>query len=454
MKDYKTKLSVVCVAVCLAVFALAGTSQAAGFSLYEWGSKGTALGGNMTGQTDAEVVSFNPAAIAFMDKMKMSVGGQLVSPSGEVKTKDMYSGKSKTKDEDQLYHPLPTLYVAGPIFEKTDFQRFSFGLGVFTRFGLASKFDEDWDGRYNNKEAEVQSYSIQPTFAYRVSKSLAFSLGVDIMNFTLNLKQDIDSTKLFAAQGLLPALAAMGLPTTINDPSTNTMDVGQEISGRSWGFGAVLGVQYQPMDKFGVSLTYRSQVEQNISGTAKFSPSPTVRALMPNNWYTTGVEGTVTLPDSFTLGFMYKPVPKVTLGFTTVYTRWSSYDALKIDYDNPTYGLSSVKSVKDWKDVWRFSLGVGWDVASWVDLYASYVYDQSPIDDDHADYLLPANDRHIFNLGAGFKFANAWRVDINAAYLHITDRDYENHQLETGVLEGSTGNSKTYIVGASVNYTF
>lgn len=37
--------------------------------------------------------------------------------------------------------------------------RFWYGVGLFTRFGLGSDFNEDWFGRLNSTYANIQSLS-------------------------------------------------------------------------------------------------------------------------------------------------------------------------------------------------------------------------------------------------------------------------------------------------------
>jgi len=152
---------------------------------------------------------------------------------------------------------------------------------------------------------------------------------------------------------------------------------------------------------------------------------------------------------------MFKPVPKLTLGFTAVYTRWSSYDALTIHYDKPTLGVYSTTSKKDWGDVWRFSFAVQWDALDWLDLYFSYIYDQSPVGGQYADYLLPTDDRNTLGIGAGIKFGKSWRLDANYTYLMQNDRTYDyNLQVTKGVLNGEATDSIAHIFGVTLNYVF
>lgn len=112
---------------------------------------------------------------------------------------------------------------------------------------------------------------------------------------------------------------------------------------------------------------------------------------------------------------------------------------------------------KNWSDVWRFNIGVEYAALDWLDLRAGYVFDQSPLNDDTIDYLVPANDRHLLNGGLGFHWDN-WTVDLNYTYLMIMDRDIDaRNQYADGsyeIYEGEIDNADAHMVGLSVGYKF
>ena len=77
---------------------------------------------------------------------------------------------------------------------------------------------------------------------------------------------------------------------------------------------------------------------------------------------------------------------------------------------------------KDWEDVWRIGVGVEYAVTDWLDLRAGYSFDQSPMREDTMDALIPAHDRHLFNVGAGFHMDD-WQVDLAYTYLNAVTLD-------------------------------
>lgn len=68
--------------------------------------------------------------------------------------------------------------------------RYTVGLGTFSRFGLGSIMDENWAGRYNSYEAIIQAVSINPNVAVKVTDKLSAAVGVEAMHLSFNQKKN------------------------------------------------------------------------------------------------------------------------------------------------------------------------------------------------------------------------------------------------------------------------
>ena len=88
---------------------------------------------------------------------------------------------------------------------------------------------------------------------------------------------------------------------------------------------------------------------------------------------------------------------------------------------------------KDWDDVWRFQIGLEYKANDWLDLRLGYVFDESPIPDEWADYLIPTNDRQLYSIGCGMHW-DTWIVDLSYTYLDQNKR-----------IEGVAGNVLQWI---------
>ncbi len=397
---------------------------AAGFGIYEWSARGNALGGATVGRADdPSALATNPAGITQLDGIQVLGGFTAIHPVLDIRTNDEWT----TSDEDSLWVP-PHFYATWKI---NDF--YTVGLGTFSRFGLGSVFDDDWAGRYNSYEAIIESVSINPNVAVQVTDKLSAAFGVDATYLNFSKKQKLNFAALRAPDG----------------------DADLEADGMGYGFNMAL--HYKPCQYAKVGLSYRSPVTMDVNGDADFSdiPAPLQRI---GAFRDTSAHGTVTLPDSFAFGVAVYPMDKLSVEVGAIYTLWSKYDELTINYGDaviyrPGVGFfDQTTQAKNWEDVWRFNIGVEYAALDWLDLRLGYVFDQSPVQDDTIDYMVPANDRHLFNAGVGFHW-DKWVVDVNYTYLMIMDRDIDA-RLADGVLEGEIDDANAHMVGLSVGYKF
>ncbi len=417
----RTRLKTWFLACCL-VLVSAQISAAAGFAIYEWSARGNALGGATVGRADdPSAVAANPAGITQLDGLQVLGGFTVIHPIVDIKAGDEWH----TSDEDAYWIP-PHFYATWKVND-----RYSIGLGTFSRFGLGSVIDDDWAGRYNSYEAIIESMSINPNVAVKVTDKLSAAFGVESTYLSFAQKKKL--------------------------PLTPFPDGDGAIDADGWGYGFNMALHYQPCKYSKVGLTYRSPVTMKVHGDVDFSDIPAALYGM-GAFHDSSASGTVTLPDSFSLGVAIYPMDKLSVEVGAVYTLWSKYDELTINYgDNviltPAMTLVDQTSVpKNWNDVWRFNLGVEYAALDWLDLRAGYVFDQSPLNDDTIDYMVPANDRHLLNGGLGFHW-DAWTVDLSYTYLMIMDRDIDG-RAGSGVLDGEIDNADAHIMGLSVGYKF
>jgi len=402
-------------------FGYGGSVHAAGFALYEWGARGTALGGTMIGRADdASAVAYNPAGITQLEGTRTKLGFSVVAPGGDIRTTDE-TGNTETTSIESNYWIPPHAFLTHQLTDQA-----WLGLGIYSRFGLGTEYPDDWPGRYNSYYNRVQSLSFNPNLALKLSDSWSMAFGVEVMWFDFKQEKAVDTT----------------FPP-VNDPETFANDIDAEVHGDSFGFGANAALHYKPNDTWAVGLTYKSRVEHTVDGDAKFSPQ--------QPFQNTSAEGDITLPDSFGLGVMYRPMERLSLEANAIYTLWSTYDELKIEYGDP--GIPSEPTDKKWEDVWRFQFGAEYDLTELIDLRLGYVFDQIPDRDKYADYMTPTNDRHIITSGIGFSWDQA-SLDLSYSYLWFTNRSIDERLEDDGVLDSRFKNGHTHIGSMSFSYKF
>lgn len=401
--------------------------SAAGFAIYEWSARDFALGGATVGRADdPAALASNPAGITQLDGIQVMAGVMPIKPLMTIET----PGDSTDSDDDSIFFP-PHFYATWKVND-----RYSLGLATFSRFGLGTKFDENWAGRYNSYEATIESVSINPNVAVKVTDQLSAAFGVEAMYLNFTQKKKLPMPLNFAG--------------TIFGPDG---DAKLEADGMGYGFNMAL--HYQPCQYAKVGLTYRSPVTMKVTGDADFSDISGVPAFI-GAYGDTSASGVVTLPDSFSLGVAMYPMDKLSVEVGAVYTLWSKYDELEINFGDQLNPLDPTSdqtaSKKNWDDVWRLNIGVEYAALDWLDVRLGYVWDQSPAQDETIDYLLPDSDRHMFSGGLGFHRDN-WGLDLSYSYLMFEDRDIDG-RTEDGVLDGKVKDAHAHVGGISFTYRF
>ncbi|UZP68656.1 OmpP1/FadL family transporter [Desulfovibrio mangrovi] len=402
------------------LFVLAGISSASasGFALYEYSARGNALGGAVIGRADdPSTIVTNPAGITQLEGTQIAAGASFIMPNMDVSVNG-----NEVHGQNNIWVP-PHFYVTHKYNDK-----WSFGVGLYSRFGLGTEFDADWAGRYNVTEAVIQTYSINPNVAYKVNDKLSLAVGVEYINVKMDIQKKMNLS-----------------PAPLPDDLSQTKAEGS-------GYALTLGLLYQINDQWKFGVGYHSQAEINAEGDLSFATNYGA----PFNLVDTDVEGSVVLPDMLNIGLTYYPTKDLSIEVGGVLTRWSTYNELRFEFDDPVGPTSSYTSVtpKDWKDVWRYNIGVEYKALDWLTLRCGYTYDESPLNENRLDYLIPGNDRQLYSAGVGFNWQD-WTLDLSYTYLWMKGRDYGNTVGVTGVQPDShSKNARTDIYGITVGYKF
>lgn len=401
------------------MFVLAGISSASasGFALYEYSARGNALGGAVVGRADdPATLATNPAGITQLEGTQVAAGASFIMPNMDVSLNG-----NQVHGQNNVWIP-PHFYLTHKYNDK-----WAFGVGIYSRFGLGTEFDADWAGRYNVTEALIQSYSINPNVAYKVNDKLSVSVGVEYIDVKLDIQKKLGQGSGLPGEDFLSRTKAEGS-----------------------GYALTLGLLYQINDQWKFGAGYHSQAEINASGDQSFNPNKNIG---PYQFMDTDVEGSVVLPDMLNLGLTYYPTKDLSIEVGGTLTRWSTYNELRFEFDDPVGGNMSATSVKDWKDVWRYNLGVEYKALDWLTLRCGYTYDESPLNSNHLDYLIPGNDRQLYSAGLGFNWQD-WTLDLSYTYLWMKGRDYADTSGSGVQSDSHAKNARTDIYGITVGYKF
>jgi len=479
----------------LALIATAGLARAAGFAIYENDARGFAMGNaNVGSNDDASALYSNPAAITQLPGAQVKVGITLIQPSIDVSTANQYANggvangalKNATFSMNNYTQVIPNLYATYRLNDEM-----SVGLGIYTPFGLKSDFQSDphsWGGAFNNYYTSIATTQITPTFAYRIvhdqpwAKSLSVAIGIGFLNSKIDIRKQLDFTYQGAAQAIGAQLVAGGMPpdaaeSFIESPAGQSQIVGMlndpailgqiqagltakglpayaplTMNGGGWDANYNLSLQWEINDQVSVGVVYRS-----VTRNAYHAATANVGNICSGN-----AAADITLPASWNFGVNYKPIVPLNIGLNLTYTQWSSWNALDIT----TYGMNNgdplglnkpdavPPQIKDWKNVWRYSIGGEYQLNNQIALRAGFVIDKDPVNQQWADFMVPSNDRLIYSIGLGWTINKNVSLDFAYGYLHIKGMDFAARPAEGIYTNSSVKAGHANIASVSGNFRF
>jgi long-chain fatty acid transport protein len=421
-------------------------SQASGFALIEMNARGqgNAYAGAAAYTPDASTVYFNPAGMMMLKEDQIGGALHIIMPNAsftndgsteaDVAGNPSFNGGPLLGDDDDGGSDA---FVPNFYWVKTINDEMKFGLGVNTPFGLKTEYDDAWVGRYHGVLSDLSTLNINPSLAYRVNEKFSIGGGLNFMLGSVDLSNAIDFGAICVRE--VNAAICGGL---VNPSSTN-----QEADGKaefeadnfdniSTGFNIGLLFEISPQTSLGVA--YRSEVEMKVKGDVDFTvPSQlmdpsTIDLTSTGLFLDGGVNATVDLPASFSFSVAHK-IDKFTLLADMTWTGWSSFDELRIVYDNAAQPDSV--TTEEWEDTMRYSLGLDYQYSQQLVLRTGVALDETPVPNkERRTVRLPGNDRTWLSFGATYMQSKTLSWDFGYSHLFIDDAKIDN-EFETSVPE-------------------
>jgi long-chain fatty acid transport protein len=400
---------------CIIMLVCPRLSPAGGFSLFETSVRGNALGGALVARADdPTAVFFNPAGITQLPGTQVAFGASLSLGYAEIKTKSP-QGDTHTTHNDVTPRIIPYGYLTRALND-----RLWFGIGLIPKFASGARFPSDWPGRYNSTNAVVKGVEINPSLAWKATEALSLAAGLRVMRLQVNLDQNVP-----------------------------IFDYHSRITGDSVAAGWNAAIHYKAFDWAYAGVSYRSRMTQNVGGRVKFTGRPdSLRKVFPNTHF----DMNVNLPTEIYSGVVFFPRERLSIETSTVFTMWRGYEHLRSNFDEPVAGLRQKTIQKDWRNVWRYQIGMEYKAAPWLDLRLGFVYDNEPQPRHTVDYTLPCYDRIMMCSGLGFHW-NDWSFDTSYTFKQSKKRDVKARPAD-GVLDGEFSDTHAHYIGCGMSYKF
>ena len=388
-----------------AILMTAGQAWGAGFAIYEQGTTGmgNAFAGAAAVAEDPTTIFWNPAGMTRVEGNKVTSSGSVIVPRSE------FSDSASNIGGGPMGGGLPiggndggdggvAAFVGAFYYSHQMSDDVWFGLGLNSPFGLVTDYDPAWVGRYHAIHSELLTVNANPSLAFKVSDTFSLGVGVNIQYAYASLSNAI--------------FTGVGMP-----------DGFISLDGSSFGFGAHVGLLWEPYQGTRFGVHYRSEIEHDLSGGSATAILPTMAGPVTINGR---AQATITLPDTVAVSAYHQLTSDIALLADATWTQWSDLPGLVVALQVPGLPATSVTPL-NWKDTWRFSGGVIWEAMDGLLLRAGYAYDESPV--PNAGFRtprVPDNDRHWATLGATYTVEPGIDVTLSYAHLFVSDTPVAN----------------------------
>jgi len=407
---YKTNKLAIAVAIASASL-VASQAFAAGFQVREQSAKtlGNALSNAAAGAEDVSFMAYNPAALGNIDGNEVSIGVAAINADFELQDAEASPASAPSVSYDQGGSRQGGENAVVPSFaiKTRASERIDLGLAIFSPYGLATKYDEDWIGRYHAIETELATIDIQPTVNFRVTDRWSVAAGLIAEYGDATISNAID-------------LGGQGQLNGVPGASAGANDGKAEVTGDDWGYGFTLGTLFQVTDKTRLGLSYRSQIDLTLDGDVDYSSDDPVGkqilagANAQGRLQDGGGTADISTPANANIGIYHQLTPRLALMANASWTDWSSFKELTVKFD----GGGESSTTENWEDAWAYSVGANYALTDKWLLRTGVGYDETPV--PSAEYRtprVPDADRTWAALGATYQATQ--NFGVTAGYMRV-----------------------------------
>jgi long-chain fatty acid transport protein len=388
---------------------------AGGYMVPHQTARGLGLSNAMTGGVnDPSAVYYNPAALSEINGDNVLASGSYVNVSNSVENSGR---KSRNKHDDNF---LATFFANYHI-PGSDF---TVGIGTYTPFGLATRYDSDAFTRFAAVQTELRTIYVTPALSWNPTNYLSLGAGLSFVHasgvFSRALCLDPIS---FCTQPL-------GLEGTVR--LTDTADA----------FAYNIGLLVKPIETLKFGFSYRSRVDLRFdSATAKFGgafANSTVKADV----------SPIPLPPVIDAGLFWQITPSWGAEFVYEYTRWSEFKNFTTTFSPiPIFlplgaPIPGFQLPQDWKNTSALRFGSFFALNKNWELRGGIAAEETPIPSKTLNPAIPGADLLTLNAGIGYKWE---KFSVDLGYMAVF---YKTRRVTNNELEGLPATAPLFYAGA------
>ncbi len=415
--------------------ALPGQAVAGAFYLQEQSvtANGTAYAGAGAEARDASIMYYNPAGIARLKNAQITGGVSVLYARGnntdQGSTRNIFTGVVTTipagggdSDNQIPLNAIPNLYAATPVPALDD--KLWLGIGFSVPFGLSTKYDDNWVGRFDSVKSDLRTYDIQPTIAFAPTDWLSIGGGLNVQHAQAKLTKAVTN------------VAFEGDAT---------------VKGDDWSTGYNLGVLVTPVDGTNIGFDYRSAIDHTLEGNVLITGVPGAGAF-PSRNLDTGGSADLELPDIMGLSISQAVTPEWKVMGQVNYFNWSRFKNITVVTDS---GTVVDTTSEDYEDTWSFAAGAEYAWSPEWTFRFGYQFDQTPTHSPNRDTRVPDGNRNNFAAGLSYNLNANLTLNAAAMYSFVQDSNV-NVTRSSGQATAKVGRDDTTFAfgGLGVTYKF
>ncbi len=401
-------------------------AAAEGYQVNTLSARQGGMGHTGTGmKLGAESMFFNPAGLAFSDKTLDLTGSfNALKPYASARNcRSTVLGQTVTfPGKYEAHNDVSTPILIGASFRIYD--NLQAGVTFYTPYGSSINWTNNWPGAELNQKVKLAAYTVQPTFAWRITDRLSVGAGLMVTWGSVDLYKGLISGSTFD-QTLLPRLQGMGMDV---EPFGTTAPASVNLNGKAEvAFGFNAGVMYDVSKKVTLGVNFRSRQLMKVkAGDAK--------VIYANKVAETALESSLglineanfsaamPLPWVLTFGSSYRPSDRWTLAADVAVTGWKTYRHLDINFLDAKVAAFNQHISKDYHDAWCFRLGAQYALTQRFDLRCGMMIDTTPVDKNNYNPETPGMTKIEPSVGLSFRPIDRLSIDFSLLYVAGTGK--------------------------------
>lgn len=419
-------------AVLAGASAFTGPVFAGGLYISEFGDPAQGASGAGAGALaqDASTAFHNPAGIMLLEPNEnhWMASALYVDPSNKFRKESGTTVPPVASDEGNggdagVSAVGGAFWWARPISDKL-----GFGIGLNSLSAAAMEYSSgnpnanDFVGRYWASEVDLLTVDLAPSIAWRINEqwSLGFSIPVRFGQLDMTVS--------------VPTIGPPHFPAT--DGVAQISD-GDDISAT-----VALSVLWEATDRLRFGLAYLGENELEFSGDLSVNGPMGNPLPLPGN----AVDVTLPFVQTLRLSGSSDIGDHMTVLATIAWEDWSAFDNLLLSTDAGTGALA-----RDWKDTWKFALGLRWRTGGAWTHYAGIAYDTDPTNAAGRTADMPLDEQWRYSLGTNYTLNNGVKLGGVLTYADYGDGRINNGG-DWGTVVGKFSTNRIWFLGANVGW--